>query len=192
MARIEWAMCSSSGDAQFLRALDDFLAVHRAGEGLVLHLLLHRGHVHFEYAAVRLDVGDGGDEAGQLVAGEERLLQQATRAARRCKLACERMARRISSFTPRSASIGSPFMGWSGAAGWISQSKSCSRAVTDHFASSSPNLRAYAARTPPPPARACAVLGLGELAENFPRLLVPWSFLRSLLFFFAPFARNCL
>src|ERR1035438_6468088 len=34
-------------DPQLLRAIDNFLAVHGAREGFVLHLLFHRGHVHF-------------------------------------------------------------------------------------------------------------------------------------------------
>src|ERR1017187_9448019 len=36
------------------------------------------------------------------------------------KSACERIARRISSLTPRSAKMGSPFVGWSGSTGSIS------------------------------------------------------------------------
>src|ERR1700733_11915621 len=70
------------------------------------------------------------------------------------KLAWERMARRISWLTPRSARIGSPCIGWSGNWGWISQSKSCSSAVTDHCSWSWPSLRAYAV-TQASTARAC-------------------------------------
>ena len=57
-------------------AVDDVLAVDAAREGLVLHLLLHAGHVHLEDAAGRLHVRDRGDEAGQLVAGINRLAEQ--------------------------------------------------------------------------------------------------------------------
>src|ERR1051326_215901 len=62
-------------DTQLLRAVDDVLAVHAAREGLVLHLLLDAGYIYFVYSASWLDVGDGGDESGQLVAGVENLLQ---------------------------------------------------------------------------------------------------------------------
>ncbi len=49
------------------------VAVHRPREGLVLHLLPDRLHVHLGQAAAGPHVGDGGDEAGQLIDGEERL-----------------------------------------------------------------------------------------------------------------------
>jgi len=63
-------------NAQLLSAFHDVLPVHRAREGLVLHLFLDGGHVHFEDAAVRLYVRDGGDETGQFVASVESLFER--------------------------------------------------------------------------------------------------------------------
>src|SRR5256885_12164530 len=57
------------------RALDDVLALHAARERLVLHPLLHRAGLEIEHALARPHVGGGRDEARELVAGEERLLE---------------------------------------------------------------------------------------------------------------------
>src|SRR6266702_3776078 len=62
--------------AQFRRAFHDILPVYAARERLVLHLLLHRRSVHFEYAAARLDIGNRGDESGQLVARIQHLFER--------------------------------------------------------------------------------------------------------------------
>src|SRR5215216_923464 len=53
----------------------DVLADHATGEGLVLELLADplRGHVR---EALAVDQGTGGDEAGQLVDGKDRLLER--------------------------------------------------------------------------------------------------------------------
>src|ERR1035441_10278511 len=53
---------------EFLRAIEDVLAANAAREGFVLHLFPDRRDVDFEDAAGGFDVGDGGDEASQLVA----------------------------------------------------------------------------------------------------------------------------
>jgi len=63
-------------NAKLLCTIEDVLTVHGAGKGFVLHLFLYRGDVYFEDAAVRFDVRDGGDEAGQFVAGEESPLER--------------------------------------------------------------------------------------------------------------------
>src|SRR5207247_9780788 len=52
------------------------VAAHRAGEGLVLHLLPHGRRVDVTNRLRRLDQGDGGHEATELVDRVERLLHR--------------------------------------------------------------------------------------------------------------------
>ena len=62
-------------DAELLRAFEDVLTADAAGEGFILHLLFDGGDVNFGDAARGFDVGDGGDKAGQFVAGVEYLFE---------------------------------------------------------------------------------------------------------------------
>src|SRR5437879_1014994 len=61
-------------DAQSSGAVDNVVAVHLAGEGLIFHSFSHRLGVDFGQRLPRLDQGDGGDESGEFVAGEQSLL----------------------------------------------------------------------------------------------------------------------
>ena len=63
--------------ANLLGALPQILARHGARERFVLHPLDHRRGLEIEDALRRPDERGGGDEARQLVAGEQRLLQPA-------------------------------------------------------------------------------------------------------------------
>ena len=62
-------------DSQFGCAVDDVVAVDAAGEGLVLELLPDAGDFDIVDGFAGLDERAGGEEAGELVAGEERLVQ---------------------------------------------------------------------------------------------------------------------
>src|SRR5581483_8190051 len=62
---------------QELGARDEVLALDAARERLVLHPLLHRARLEIEHALARPHERRRGDEAGELVAREQRLLQQA-------------------------------------------------------------------------------------------------------------------
>jgi hypothetical protein len=48
------------------------VAIDAAGKGFVLHLLFHAGYIDVVNGLRRLDEGAGGEEAGELIAGEER------------------------------------------------------------------------------------------------------------------------
>ena len=67
--------------ADLLGALPEILARHGAGERLVLHPLDRPTSLEIEHALRRPHERRGGDEAAQLVAGEQRLLQRGSRAA---------------------------------------------------------------------------------------------------------------
>src|SRR5262249_42025088 len=64
-------------NAEQRRALDEVLALHAARERLVLHPLLHGARLEIEHAPARPDQRGRGDEPGELVAREQRLLEQA-------------------------------------------------------------------------------------------------------------------
>src|SRR5205809_1243115 len=63
--------------AKRLGAGDEVLALHAAGEGLVFHALLHRTGFQIQHAFARPYQRGGGDEPGELVAGEQRFLEEA-------------------------------------------------------------------------------------------------------------------
>jgi len=62
-------------DAQFLRAFVNIFAADTAGERFVLQFFLHRSGFHFMDAFRRLDERAGGQETGELVAGEKSLIE---------------------------------------------------------------------------------------------------------------------
>src|SRR5215204_5315971 len=64
-------------DSEFPRAVFDVFAAYRAREGFVLQLLPNRLQVNFGDALRGLNVRYRGKEAGQFIAGEECLFQQA-------------------------------------------------------------------------------------------------------------------
>ena len=74
-AAITFVMCSSELHADQLEALAHVVAVDAGGERLLLQLLLHRRRLQ-RRDAVRPHEPAGVDEAGQLVAGEQRLLER--------------------------------------------------------------------------------------------------------------------
>jgi hypothetical protein len=59
------------GNVELGCAFDDVVAVDAASEGLVLHFLPHAGGVDIVDGLCGLDEGTGGEEAGELIAGEE-------------------------------------------------------------------------------------------------------------------------
>src|SRR6266436_749433 len=58
------------GDAELLSAVVDVVATDAAGEGFIFQLFLHGCSFHLVDAFGRLDERAGGEEAGELVAGE--------------------------------------------------------------------------------------------------------------------------
>ena len=64
------------GDPQFFRAFDYVFAADAAGEGFVFHAFLHRTHFQIEDAFRGTDVGAGGKEASEFIAGEEGTLER--------------------------------------------------------------------------------------------------------------------
>jgi len=58
-------------DAEFFGAFADIIAGDAFGEEFVFHAALHGVHLEIENAFRRADVGASGEEAGELVAGEE-------------------------------------------------------------------------------------------------------------------------
>lgn len=63
-------------DAELGGTLNDLVAVDGAGEGFVLHLLADAFCFDFVDGAGRLDVADGGEEAGEFVTGEQDLFER--------------------------------------------------------------------------------------------------------------------
>jgi len=63
-------------DAELLRAFADVLAADAFGEGFVFQAALHGVHLEIEDALRRADVSARGEEAGELVASEQRVLER--------------------------------------------------------------------------------------------------------------------
>ena len=63
-------------DSEVFGAVDDVVAIDFAGEGFVFHPLSDRLGVDFGEGLAGLDKGDGGDESGELVAGEKRFFHR--------------------------------------------------------------------------------------------------------------------
>src|ERR1700684_1342937 len=59
------------GNVELGCAFDDVVAIDTAREGLVLHFLSHAGDVDIADGLCGLDERTGGEEAGELIAGEE-------------------------------------------------------------------------------------------------------------------------
>ena len=77
MNPITLVMCSSSGRPSSSAPRAQVVAGHGAGERLVLHPLDHRRRLEVEHALRRPHERRGGDEAGHLVAGVQRLARAA-------------------------------------------------------------------------------------------------------------------
>src|SRR4029077_20505426 len=58
-------------NTQSRRALNNVVAVHLAGEGLIFHPFSHRLGVDLGERLTRLDQRNGGDKSGEFVAGEK-------------------------------------------------------------------------------------------------------------------------
>ena len=63
--------------AEFECALSNVVAADGTGEGLILELLLDGGDVDIEDAAAGADVADGGEKAGEFVAGAQVWVEKA-------------------------------------------------------------------------------------------------------------------
>src|SRR6202012_2417576 len=62
-------------DGKFFRAVEDIVAVDAAGEGFVFELFADAGGFDIVDRFAGFDEGAGGEEAGELVAGEENFVQ---------------------------------------------------------------------------------------------------------------------